>query len=246
MFRALAAWHRALVSLPETAVCAAVLAGAWPPVALLGQRVVDGLVAADLAGQVRRDPVGGQDEVKAGVRDSLSFRAGLGRRVDRGQRLLRLGLADRDAGLAGEFLLYLEPDQPGERLLGLLLLAQLHGALVLLDGLVEVVDLGVQRRDRDPLVAGDGGGAELDRAAAARAKHEAGAQDDGGHLDKPPKHPTIPSHVAGPGRSASTDRMTSPHQVSSSVSRTGCPPMGAVFGTGTSIVRTVGLSIVFG
>jgi hypothetical protein len=34
--------------------------------------------------------------------------------------------------------------------------------------------------------------------------------------------------------------MTSPHRASSSVPRTGCPPMGAVFGTGTSIVRTVG------
>ena len=40
--------------------------------------------------------------------------------------------------------------------------------------------------------------------------------------------------------------MTSPDQASSSVSRNGCPPMGAVFGTGTSIVRTAGLSTVFG
>ena len=40
--------------------------------------------------------------------------------------------------------------------------------------------------------------------------------------------------------------MTSPHQASSSVSRNGCPPMAAVFGTGTSIVRTGGFSTVFG
>ena len=36
-------------------------------------------------------------------------------------------------------------------------LAQLHGALVLLDGLAEVGDLAVQRRERDPLVADDRG-----------------------------------------------------------------------------------------
>ena len=49
--------------------------------------------------------------------------------------------------------------------------------------------------------------------------------------------------------------MTSPHQASSSVSRNGCPPTVfdggvpprvAVFGTGTSIVRTAGFSTVFG
>ena len=40
--------------------------------------------------------------------------------------------------------------------------------------------------------------------------------------------------------------MTSPHQASSSVSRNGCPPIAAVFGTGTSIVRTAGFSTVFG
>ena len=42
---------------------------------------------------------------------------------------------------------------------------------------------------------------------------------DGGHRDEPPKHRNVPSY--DPGKSASTDRMTSPHQVSSSVSRSG-------------------------
>jgi len=40
--------------------------------------------------------------------------------------------------------------------------------------------------------------------------------------------------------------MTSPHQVSSSVSRNGCPPIPAVFGTGTSMVRTAAFSTVLG
>ena len=71
--------------------------------------------------------------------------------------LLRLRGGDRDAGLAGEFLVDLEPDQPAECLLGRLLLAQLHGALVARDGLVEVGDLGVQRRDRDPVITHDRG-----------------------------------------------------------------------------------------
>jgi hypothetical protein len=45
---------------------------------------------------------------------------------------------------------------------------------------------------------------------------------------------------------ARTERTTSAHQASSSVSRSGWPPKGAVFGTGTSIVRTCCFSTVFG
>jgi hypothetical protein len=40
--------------------------------------------------------------------------------------------------------------------------------------------------------------------------------------------------------------MTSPHQVSSSVSRNGRPPNTAIHGTGTSIVRTADFSTVLG
>src|SRR5580693_1380789 len=58
---------------------------------------------------------------------------------------------------------------------------------------------------------------------------------------------TAPSLLRdNPQRSARTDRITSPHQVSSSVSRNGRPPIAAVFGTGTSIVRTADFSIVLG
>ena len=50
--------------------------------------------------------------------------------------------------------------------------------------------------------------------------------------------------------SDSTERTTSAHQASSSVSRSGSPPKppldAPAFGTGTSMVRTVGLRIVFG
>src|SRR5215470_20185204 len=50
--------------------------------------------------------------------------------------------------------------------------------------------------------------------------------------------------------SESTERMTSAHHASSSVSRSGSPPKppreAPVFGTGTSMVRTAGLSRVFG
>src|SRR5262249_2276719 len=156
-----------------------------------------------------------------------------------------------------------------------------------------VGDLGVQRRDRDPLVTDDSGGTQLDRAA--RGHHERGADNNRRRRDKPPKHritplksglskvPTVilsemssakrmprppgkgypvsaghahaaeatpdgrppPGHAPA-GRPSSTARMPSPHQASSSVSRNGCPPMGAVFGTGTSIVRTACLSTVFG
>ena len=40
--------------------------------------------------------------------------------------------------------------------------------------------------------------------------------------------------------------MTSPHQVSISVFRNDRSPIAAVFGTGTSIVRTAGYSTTFG
>src|SRR5690348_12702443 len=66
----------------------------------------------------------------------------------------------------------------------------------------------------------------------------------GGSPDHDPRG--TPPDNAPAGRSASTDRMTWPDQASGSVSGNGCPPMGAVFGTGTGIVRTVGLSTVFG
>jgi hypothetical protein len=50
--------------------------------------------------------------------------------------------------------------------------------------------------------------------------------------------------------SDSTERMTSAHHASNSVSRSGSPPKppleAPAFGTGTSMVRTAGLRIVFG
>src|ERR1035441_1239401 len=108
---------------------------------------------------------------------------GLRRRVDLRQRRLGLGGGDRDADLPGQFLVDLETDQPGERLLGLLRRTHLDGARIQLDGLAEVSDLGVEGRDRDPLVARDRRGAKLDRAAPGH--QEPGAEHEGGYLDKP-------------------------------------------------------------
>ena len=73
---------------------------------------------------------------------SLGLGLRLRRRVDLRQRRLGLGGGDRDAGLAGQFVVDLEPDQPGERLLRLLRRTQLDRARVLLDRLAEVGDLG--------------------------------------------------------------------------------------------------------
>src|SRR6185437_1712971 len=66
----------------------------------------------------------------------------------------------------------------------------------------EVGDLVVQGRDRDPLVADDRRGAHLDRTAPGY--HEPGAQHEGGHLDEPPEHRHVLSHVAAvtPSRAA--------------------------------------------
>jgi hypothetical protein len=107
------------------------------------------------------------------------------------QRLLRLGGRDRDPLLAGQFLGDLVPDQPGQGGLRPLRRVQVDGRRVLRGGLAEVGDRGIEGRDRDPLVAHDRRRPHLHRGA--RGHGQADTDHDGGRLDQPPKHRTIPS-----------------------------------------------------
>ena len=124
-------------------------------VGLLDELVIDGLVPAELGGQVRRYPVGGQDEVEGDVRQPLGLGLGLRRRVDLCERRLILGGRHGDALLAGEFVVDLEPDQPGER--PCVSCAELIWMVpgYRLTAWLRLVTSVVEGRDRDSLVAQD-------------------------------------------------------------------------------------------
>ncbi len=101
---------------------------------------------------------------------------------------------DRDPLLAGQFLGDHVPDQPGQGGLRPLGRVQVDLSRVLRGGPAEVGDLGIEGRDRDPLVAHDRRRPHLQRGARGHRQAKGGDTDhDGGRLDQPPKHRIIPS-----------------------------------------------------
>ena len=155
-----------------------------------------------------------------------------------------------------------EPDQPGQHRGGHLGGGQLHLRCRTAPPPYCKLDTWVSSEDDgDPLVADDRRGAHLHRGARGEHRARAKAGTERGHAAALLANGSLAETQAIPSigvtqrqpqiyDSDSTERTTSAHHASSSASRSGSPPKpppeAPDFGTGTSIVRTAGLSSVFG
>src|ERR1017187_4324371 len=228
------------------------------------QQILDRLVSAQFRDLVRREAVGDGE-----VRQGGSALRGL--RGCRRERPLALRVGHGDALPDRELLLDPEPEQPAQHLLGHLGRGELQLDLPMagLVGRIKVAHLCGEGRGRDLLVAQDRGrthpdgctcGECDDRGQRGRSQGDRGAEHDSvpsqrlscGHAQASGAAVTSGATGAIPPNTAST---SSPHQVSRSWSRRSGAPGGAgvpgrlpdpTFGTGTSMLRTVGLSTVFG